>query len=53
MKKHNILINDIYEQSIAIHNRYGKGAKDVHYTTIGYNKLSELIIKFLETELKL
>jgi len=53
MKKHNILINDIYEQSIAIHNRYGKGSKDVHYTTIGYNKLSELIINFLETELKL
>jgi lysophospholipase L1-like esterase len=53
MKKHNILVNDIYEQSITIHNTYGKGSKDVHYTTTGYHKLSELIIEFLETEIKL
>jgi lysophospholipase L1-like esterase len=53
MKKHNISVNDIYEQSIAIHNRYGKGSKDVHYTTVGYKKLSELIIEFIETEIKL
>ena len=52
MKKHNIPVNDIYEQSIIIHNTYGKGAKDVHYTTTGYQKLSELIIEFLETEIK-
>ncbi|WP_282072500.1 SGNH/GDSL hydrolase family protein [Polaribacter atrinae] len=52
MKKHNISVNDIYEQSISIHNRYGNGSKDVHYTTNGYNKLSELIIEFIETEIK-
>lgn len=50
MKKHNIAaINDIYEKSVDIHNTYGNGSKDVHYTKEGYKKLSELIIKFLET----
>ncbi|HEY5687060.1 MAG TPA: SGNH/GDSL hydrolase family protein [Yeosuana sp.] len=49
MKKHNIRVNDIYNESIDIHNKYGKGPKDVHYSIEGYEKLSELIIKFLKT----
>lgn len=49
MKKHNIRVNDIYNESLDIHNKYGKGPKDVHYSEEGYEKLSELIIKFLET----
>lgn len=53
MKKHNIIVNDIYEESVDINNRYGKGSKDVHYTAVGYKKLSELIIKLLETEITL
>lgn len=53
MKKHNILINNIYEQSITIHNSYGKGSKDVHYSTEGYKKLSEVIIQFIEKNSKI
>ena len=53
MKKHNITVNDIYLESVDIHNIYGKGLKDVHYSPEGYKKLSELIIKFLETDIKL
>jgi lysophospholipase L1-like esterase len=49
MKKHNIRVNDIYNESLDIHTKYGKGPKDVHYSEEGYEKLSELIIKFLET----
>lgn len=49
MKKHNIQVNDIYNESLDIHNKYGKGPKDVHYSEEGYEKLGELIIKFLET----
>lgn len=52
MKKHGIAVNDIYEQSIAIHNKYGQGSHDVHYKSEGYQKLSELIIAYLEKELK-
>tara|TARA_R110001592_G_scaffold127079_3_gene338633 strand:+ start:560 stop:1222 length:663 start_codon:yes stop_codon:yes gene_type:complete len=51
MKKHGVVVNDIYKKSIAIHNKYGKGNDDVHYEEVGYKKLSELIIKFLEKEL--
>ncbi len=51
MQKHGILVNDIYEQSISIHNRYGKGSNDVHYTKEGYEELSELITNFLTTEI--
>jgi len=32
MKKHSVLINDIYETSIAIHKKNGLGSDDVHYT---------------------
>ena len=53
MIKHNITVNDIYLESVDIHNIYGKGLKDVHYSPEGYKKLSELIIKFLETDIKL
>lgn len=52
MKKHDIKVNDIYEQSISIHNKYGRGSNNVHYTAEGSKKLSELVIDYLETELK-
>ena len=51
MAKHSILINDIYEKSIPIHNVYGKGQDDVHYTEEGYEQLSKLVIDFLEEEM--
>jgi hypothetical protein len=53
MMKHAVIVNDIYEQSISIHNDFGEGSNNVHYKKEGYEKLSELIIKFLETEIKL
>ncbi len=48
MKKHSIDVNDIYEQSKLIHNKYGKGSNDVHYTKEGYMALGELVSAFLE-----
>ncbi|MBT8181314.1 MAG: SGNH/GDSL hydrolase family protein [Eudoraea sp.] len=52
MKKHSISVNDIYEQSIPIHQKFGKGSDDVHYSKQGNEKLSELVTKFLKTELE-
>lgn len=52
MNDHNVAVNDIFETSMAIHNLYGKGNKDVHYTTEGYKALAELITKFLEEEIE-
>lgn len=51
MKKHSVIVNDIYHQSIPIHQKFGKGSDDVHYSNQGYEKLSELVTKFLETEI--
>ena len=51
MKKHDILVNDIYKQSIAIHKKHGIGADDVHYSKRGYKKLAHLITDFLRREL--
>jgi len=51
MKKHGVIVNDIYEQSIQIHKKFGKGSDDVHYTNEGYEKLCELVTDFLETEI--
>jgi lysophospholipase L1-like esterase len=52
MRKHSVIINDIYEQSVPIHQKYGKGLDDVHYSNQGYEKLSELVTKFLNTEIE-
>jgi len=51
MKKHSIEVNDIYEQSISIHNKHGAGIANVHYTDEGYKKLSELVIDVLRKDL--
>ncbi len=52
MNKHLVIVNDIYEQSIPIHQEFGMGLDDVHYSKQGYDKLGELIAKFLITETK-
>ena len=52
MKKHSIIINDIFDQSISIHQEFGKGSDDVHYSNQGYEKLGELVTKFLKTEIE-
>ncbi len=51
MEKHDVLINDIYKQSIPIHKKYGMGSDNVHYTDEGYKKLSKPLIDFLEKEM--
>ncbi|MGK0253383.1 MAG: lysophospholipase L1-like esterase [Mariniflexile sp.] len=53
MMRHAVIVNDIYESSISIHNNLGEGSNNVHYKKEGYEKLGELIIKCLETEIKL
>lgn len=52
MKAHAVTVNDIYEQSIPIHQEYGIGQDDVHYTEKGYEKLGELVARFLKKEIR-
>ncbi len=52
MQKHSVEVNDIYEKSAAIHQKFGKGNDDVHFTEKGYKKISKLIIQSLKKELK-
>jgi len=52
MKKHSIIVNDIYDQSIPIHQEFGKGSNDVHYSNQGYKELGELVADFLDTEIE-
>lgn len=51
MKKHGVVVNDIYKASIPIHKTYGLGANDVHYNKEGYEKLGKLIANFLKKQL--
>lgn len=53
MKKHSVIVNDIYEESVPIHQTLGRGPDDVHYSNKGYEKLSELITSFLQTEIEI
>jgi len=52
MQKHAIEVNDIYEKSANIHQKFGIGNDDVHFTEKGYKKLGKLIIQPLKKELK-
>ncbi|GLR17081.1 SGNH/GDSL hydrolase family protein [Portibacter lacus] len=52
MKKHGVIVNDIYESSIAIHKDYGTALDNVHYEKDGYVQLGELVAKFLEKEME-
>ncbi len=51
MKKHSVLVNDIYKESITIHKKNGVGSDDVHYTDKGYEQLSKFIIDYLNGEI--
>jgi len=51
MKKHGILVHDLYPASVAIHKEFGLGIQDVHYTERGYNELGNLIVTFLSDQL--
>lgn len=52
MKRHSVTVNDLYGQSVQIHQRFGKGSDDVHYSSQGYEKLSELVTGLLNTEIE-
>ena len=52
MKKYGIMVNDIYKASKNIHKKHGIGSHDVHYTEQGYEKLGELISRFLLNQMK-
>jgi lysophospholipase L1-like esterase len=51
MREHSVLVHDIYEESIQIHQAFGKGKDDVHYTNAGYEQLGQLVARFLEKEI--
>jgi len=51
MKKHGVLVNDIYSASVDIHKEHGQGNADVHYSDKGYAELGKLIVTFLSKQL--
>ena len=52
MKKHGVLINDLYPLSKKIHSELGLGETDVHYTPEGYKELGKIVYEFLKDELE-
>ena len=52
MKRHGVLINDLYRRSKKIHHQYGKGADDVHFTREGYQRLALEVCDYLKSEIK-
>ncbi len=53
MTKHGVTVNDLYEQSFQIHQKYGLGSDDVHYSPKGYKKLGKQVTRFLKKQSKL
>lgn len=51
MQENDVEINDIYKVSKKIHQEYGKGKDDVHYTAKGYEELGKYISGFLKKEI--
>lgn len=51
MRANGVLINDIYAKSKKIHQKYGLGDKNVHYTKEGYKHLAKYVGGFLRKEL--
>lgn len=52
MKKNGIAINDLYALSVPVHQEFGLGADNVHYSDKGYEALTKQIVKGLEEILK-
>lgn len=52
-KKHNVIVNDLYNPSIKIHAELGLGTDNVHYSTEGYKKLSNYVTHGLENAMSL
>lgn len=51
MKANGVFVNDVYARSEKIHEKYGLGDKNVHYTKEGYRHLAKYITGFLRKEL--
>ncbi|MFI3267421.1 MAG: SGNH/GDSL hydrolase family protein [Rikenellaceae bacterium] len=49
MKRYDVTINPLYEHSLTIHPKYGKGDDDVHYTDEGCKALSVPVIEALKS----
>ena len=52
MEKYGLVVHDVYNESIPIHYKFGKGVDDVHYSEEGYKKLADLITDFLRKEMR-
>lgn len=52
MEENGVMINDIYEKSIKVHKKYGKGEDNVHYNPEGSEKLGMYISEFLKEVIK-
>ena len=52
MQDNEVTINDIYEESMLIHGKYGKGTDDVHYLQEGYRELGLQISNFLKQKIR-
>lgn len=51
MKKHNILVNDIYLKSKEIHAKHGTAPDNVHYTKEGSKELAKHIVVLLKEQM--
>jgi hypothetical protein len=51
MNNNGVLVNDLHEYSVNLHEKFARGKGDVHYTSEGYKKLGESVSNFLEKEL--
>tara|TARA_Y100001972_G_C7663683_1_gene335082 strand:- start:410 stop:1078 length:669 start_codon:yes stop_codon:yes gene_type:complete len=52
MYKNGIEVIDLYQASIDIHQKYGKGSGDVHYNEQGYSKLGDFIAGHLKSKIQ-
>jgi hypothetical protein len=52
MRKHKILVNDIYGESVRIHKKWGLGSDNVHYSKEGSAELGKLIVSVLEKQIE-
>ena len=50
MRKYNIPVNDLYQLSLDVHPKYGKGNNDVHYSKEGYELLSKPVIEMIKSK---
>ncbi len=51
MKRHGVKINDLYKPSAKIHAEQGQGKNNVHYKKVGYQTLSEYVVKAIRKRL--